>query len=379
MRTIAMHASGWFARPAARDWRCPPPRRDARRFHASFAEYQPTPLYEVPELARELGVGRVFVKDESSRLGLPAFKMLGASWAVAQLVATRAGLPHPTLETIRRAVPPGLTLVTATDGNHGRAVARIAKLIGASARIFVPEVVQQETLDAIAGEGAEVVTILGDYDAAVRAASIHAQQHPGAELVQDTAWEGYEQVPAWIVEGYATLLGEADEQLAAADVRQPDLVVVPTGVGSLLQAVIAHHRSRAGSEAPAVLSVEPTTAACVLASLAAGRPTPVETDATVMAGLNCGSISAAAWPYVRDGLDAAVAVTDPDALRAVDDLRFAGISSGPSGAASLAGARATLLGIDAHQRRQELGVSGESVVLLLSTEGDNRGVEQAQR
>jgi len=369
----------WFARPAARDWRCAPPRRDARKFHESFTEYRPTPLRQVPDLARELSVSRVFVKDESSRLGLPAFKMLGASWAVAELIATRAGLEHPTLETIRQTNPAGLVLVTATDGNHGRAVARMARLIGASARVFVPEVVQQQTLEAIASEGAEVVRVGGDYDEAVRAASVHAQEQPEAELVQDTAWEGYEQVPVWIVEGYETLLSEADEQLSAAGVAQPDLVVVPTGVGSLLQAVIAHYRSRRRIEAPAILSVEPTTAACVLASLAADRPTSVETDATVMAGLNCGSISAAAWPYIRDGLDAAVAVTDADALRAVDGLRSAGISSGPSGAASLAGARAMLRGSDARRRRQESGISEAAAVLLLSTEGDNRGIGPAQR
>jgi diaminopropionate ammonia-lyase len=181
------------------------------------------------------------------------------------------------------------------------------------------------------------------------------------------------------VEGYETLLSEGDDQLSAAGLAQPDLVVVPTGVGSLLQAVIAHYRSRVGSDAPAILSVEPVTAACVLASLAGGRPTSVETDATVMAGLNCGSISAAAWPYVRDGLDAAVAVTDADALRGVDDLRSVEISSGPSGAASLAGARAMLMGSDAPPRRQEFGISEASAVLLLSTEGANRGIGPAQR
>lgn len=123
--------------------------------------------------------------------------------------------------------------------------------------------------------------------------------------------------------------------------------------------------------APAILAVEPDTAACALASLRHGSPTTVETHATVMAGLNCGSISEGAWPFMRDGLDAAVSVSDADALRAVDDLQSAGISSGPSGAASLAGARAALLGPDARQRREELGSSRQSVVVLLSTEGDN--------
>ena len=278
---------------------------------------------------------------------------------------------------------PGLIFVTATDGNHGRAVARMARLTAAPARVFVPAVTDPATRAAIASEGAEVTQIDGSYDEAVAAARQWVHDHPGAALVQDTSWPGYEQVPTWIVEGYSTLFAEIDSQLAAAGADPPGLVAVPVGVGSLAQAVVAHYRGRVTAEgwlgrgqtsAPkqpssvtAVLSVEPDTAACLLASLRAGRPTTIPTANTIMAGLNCGTISSIAWPYFNGGLDAAV-VPDDAARRAAADLAAAGISSGPSGASSLAGARAALTGPGSTDRRAALAVDPASVIVLLSTE-----------
>ena len=272
-----MHS--WFVNPAARGWNAAPT-SGAREFHRSMPGYRPTPLVDLPSLADELGVGRVLVKDESSRLGLPAFKVLGASWACHRVLQQQ----------------PGARLVTATDGNHGRAVARTAALLGVRATVFVPDVMQPQQADRIEAEGAEVVRLDVGYDDAVRAAAAYAAAEPDRALVPDTAWEGYTEVPGWIVEGYQTLLQEIDEQLQAA----PDLVAVPVGVGSLAEAVIRHHR-RPGAPRPAVLSVEPETAACVLSSLLAGVPTVVPTSATVMAGLNCGSVSSTAWPVLRGG------------------------------------------------------------------------------
>jgi diaminopropionate ammonia-lyase len=203
-----------------------------------------------------------------------------------------------------------------------------------------------------------------DYDAAVRCAAEFADERSGRALVQDTAWDGYEQVPAWIVEGYQTLLNEVDAQLGGP----PDLVAVPVGVGSLAEAVVRHYR-RPSLAHPSVLSVEPGTAACVLASLAADRPITVPTGVTVMAGLNCGTISSSAWPVLRAGCDAAVAVSDEEALRAVADLDRLGVSSGPSGAATLAGVRAALTD---PERRAALDLDDDAVVVLLSTEGQTR-------
>src|SRR5215472_13091119 len=388
----------WLARPRARSWTCGIPEHvragAVRAFHASLPGYAPTPLTEVPALAGELGAARVFVKDESSRLGLPAFKVLGASWAIHQFLTggptapTGPASPAPpdALARLRAAAAhcPGLIFVTATDGNHGRAVARMARLMDTPARVFVPAVTDPATRAAIASENAEVTQVNGSYDDAVATARRWAGDHPGAALIQDTAWPGYEDVPAWTVEGYSTLFAELDAQLAAAGADPLTLVAVPVGVGSLAQAAVMHYRGRATAEgwpgrgqnsvpgqpssATAVLSVEPDTAACLLASLRAGRPTTIPTANTVMAGLNCGSISASAWPYLSQGLDAAVAVTDDAARRAAAGLAAAGISSGPSGASSLAGARTALTGPASPGRRAELGVDPTSVIVLLSTE-----------
>ena len=258
---------GWFSRPTARAWVGASGPVGARAFHRGLPAYAPTPLVSLPDLAASLGVAELLVKDESSRLGLPAFKVLGASWAVARLVAGLTGATTDLPSLRRAAAGSGLRLVTATDGNHGRAVAHMAALLGLTATVFVPDVMTAAAAEAIVGEGADVVRTDADYDAAVVAAAGYAAEHPDRRLVQDTAWPGYEQVPAWIVEGYDTMLEEVDEQLGAA----PDLVAVPVGVGSLAQAVVSHYR-RSGSPHPALLSVEPDSAACVLASLACRSP-----------------------------------------------------------------------------------------------------------
>lgn len=345
----------WFVRTGATRWRCAPMPGGAREFHRSLPGFAATPLTEIPVLAAELGVGRVFVKDESARLGLPAFKVLGASWAVHQALASRTA-PGP------------VTLVTATDGNHGRAVARVARLLGQRASVFVPDGVHPAAVAAIAAEGAEITHVAGDYDEAVRQAAA-AAAGPGAILIQDTAWPGYERIPGWIVEGYGTLCAEIDEQLAAAGAGPPDLVGIPVGVGSLAQAVVTYYRSRPDGTAPALLTVEPEAASWVVASLARGEPVSVRTSDTIMAGLNCGTPSSLAWPILRSGLDAAVTVTDAQSARAARDLAVAGVPAGPCGAAPLAGLRAALTGDGAAQRRAELGLGPAAIVVLLSTEG----------
>lgn len=347
----------WHHSPDARGSAAPTLAADALEFHRSLPGYAPTPLVDSPALAEELEVGHVLVKDESSRLGLPAFKVLGASWACRQVLDRR----------------PGAHLVTATDGNHGRAVARTAARSGVGASVFVPAVMSAEAADSIAAEGAEVVRVDGDYDETVRRAAAYADAHPGRALVQDTAWDGYTEVPGWIVEGYRTLLCEVDDELGGTGATA-DLVVVPVGVGSLAEAVVRHYRQPHGPR-PGVLSVEPDSAACLLESLVAGQPTTVPTASTVMAGLNCGTVSDAAWPVLEAGLDAAVAVSDEEALRAVDDLDRLGVSSGPCGAATLAGVRAVLAGRD---RRAALRLDRDAVLVLLSTEG-NHTPRQARR
>lgn len=370
--TSTSTAARWTANDRDRSWSSPAQDDAALKFHRSLTGYAPTALIELPELARELGVAAVFAKDESTRLGLPAFKALGASWAV-----------HRALESSQEG--PGTEVVTATDGNHGRAVARFAREAGRPARIFVPAGgIHPSAVAAIRGEGAEVVELDANYDQTVAASADYATEQ-GAVLVQDTAWDGYEEVPGWIVDGYSTLFREIDVQLRHAGHGGPDLVCVPTGVGSLLQAALAHYRqaganpdgsSQAGPDAvlggasdTAVVSVETDAAACMGPSLAAGRPVTVETGTTIMSGLNCGTPSSLAWPLVRDGLDAAVTVNDSAAVDAAHRLAELGVAAGPCGAASLAGAREALTGPDAETRRQHLGADASSVVVLTITEG----------
>jgi len=356
--------TSFYRNRAARSWRTTSS-AGARAFHRTLPGYAPTRLVEAPVLADELGVGRVFVKEESSRLGLPAFKILGASYAVSRALSERFGAPGTVLglDRLRTGVAAhgAVELVAATDGNHGRAVARTARLLGAAARIFLPTGITGQARSAIAGEGAEVVELPLAYDDVVMAAAAYAREAGhGAVLVQDTSWPGYHDVAGWIVDGYSTLFVEVDEQLAASGVvRPPDLVAVPVGVGSLAQAAVRHYRAGA-VPAPVVLSVEPLAAPAVLASLHAGERMTVPTSATIMAGLNCGTPSQDAWPLLRAGLDAATAVTDDEAARAVHDLAALDVDAGPCGAAALAGVRDYL---------QAAPLPSDAVVLLLSTEG----------
>ena len=327
----------WHYNDAARDWRCPPAPAEVQAFHEGLADYAPTPMRDVPSLAAELRVGRLLVKDESERLGLGAFKALGAWWAIHCAVSGSSG---------------PLELVTATDGNHGRAVARMAAMLGLPAHVFVPDVISDRAVEAIRAEGATITVVPESYDAAVAAAASTATG--SRVLIQDAAWPGYEVVPQRIVDGYSTLFREISVQ--------PDLVVVPMGVGSVAQAAVTHYRS--GATAPVVLGVEPERAACVLASLHADELVSVSTGTTVMAGLNCGTPSSLAWPVLRAGLSAAITVGEDEALTAERDLGAAGISSGASGAATLAGLRAAL----AAGHRDELGLHEGSTVVLISTE-----------
>jgi diaminopropionate ammonia-lyase len=328
-------------------------------FHRLLPGYAPTPLVEVPEVAARSRVGRVLVKDESDRLGLPAFKMLGASWAVARVVRERMGGSSLDPGVLRRRVAGSrarVLLCTATAGNHGRAVARTARLLGVPARIWVPVTTSDHLRSAIEGEGADVVRVDGDYDASVSAARTAAAADGDAVLVQDTA-NGTDdgEVPGWVVEGYATLLHEVRAQLG----QEPDVLVVPVGVGSLALATATYGGA-------AILTVEPAEAACLLTSLAHGVPRTVRTGRTAMAGLNAGTVSAAAWPVLRERVAAAAAVTDDAALAAAEELQTAGVAAGACGGAALAGLERAFADPDA---REALGIDEGSCVVVLSTDG----------
>jgi diaminopropionate ammonia-lyase len=362
-----------FRNPAARPDATTPPPRAPLDLHRRLPGYAVTPLHDAPALAAATGVGRVWVKDESARLGLPAFKLLGASWAAYRALVERLGRdPEPwgSVRELRATLAPlrPLTLATATDGNHGRAVARMAALLGLEADVYVPRGTAAARIAAIEGEGARVTVVDGDYDAAVATAAATAGERCLA--IQDVGWPGYEQVPAWVIEGYGTIFWEVDAQLTERGEPGPEVVVVPVGVGGLAAAAVRHWRRRGLDTRPRLLGVEPLAAACVLRSLRAGRivtvPGPHD---SIMAGLNCGTPSLAAWPALRDGLDAVAAVADERARQAMRDLAAAGIVAGETGAAALAGLAQVTQGPQAGAARAALGLGADASVLLLCTEG----------
>ena len=346
----------------------PPAAPDPAAFHQSMPGYAPTPLISTPELARRVGVASLVVKDQSRCLGLPAFKILGASWAVNCAIAELLGLPAaPTfaalLERAESLRP--LKLVTATDGNHGRAVAHMAALLGLEATIYVPAGTVRARIDAIEGEGARLEVVGGSYDDAVSRAAQDAGER--CLIVSDTSWPGYEHIPKAVIAGYATILHEIDEQLDQGGLPQPDVALVQCGVGALAAAVGAHYR---GGEGPTLVSVEPGDAACMLESLAAGRSVTVPgPHRSIMAGLNCGTLSLVAWPLLAGTYDLCITVDDERAREAMRLLAHAGIESGESGAAGLAGLLALCSAPELAEPRARFGIGARANVLVFSTEG----------
>ena len=345
------------------------PTREPLAFHRRLPGYRPTPLLDAPDLARQLGIAQLLVKDESNRLELPAFKILGASWAVYRVLEERAGgtlEPWETIEQLHQRLAPlrPLSLVTATDGNHGRAVARVAALFGLSARIFVPNGTARARIDAIASEGATVEVVEGTYDEAVERAAGEASER--CLVISDTSWPGYEEIPQWVMEGYSTIFWEIDDELARRGEPGPALFPIQFGVGSLAAAVVRHYRAGV----PKIVSVEPLRAACALASMEAGEivsvPGPHD---SIMAGLNCGRASLIAWPIVSRGIDAFLAIDDERAREAMRALAGIGVVAGETGAAGFAGLLELLTGPQSAQYRAMLALDQETRALVLITEG----------
>ncbi|KAI9810406.1 MAG: hypothetical protein M1827_006292 [Pycnora praestabilis] len=337
-------------------------------FHQRLPDYAVTPLISLDSEAQKNNVGHVFLKDESNRFGLPSYKILGASWGAYCAVTRRLNLSlESSLEEVRIATKGrSIRLYTATDGNYGRALARVAKYMGVEAQILVPENMDQATQDRIASEGATVTIVAGDYDLASKEAAKTAKEHDGL-LIQDTAWPGYEEIPQCIVEGYSTMLREVDRQVEEITGKPVDLVVMPVGVGSFAQAVVAHFKSPGRSSS--TLAVEPDTAACLKTSLETNGIVSIPTGNSIMCGMNCGTVSSIAWPFLRDGLDASTVISDGEAHDAVKYLETLGISAGPCGAATLVAFNK--LG---HLDHVSLGIRADSTVVLLCTEGA-RGYE----
>ncbi|KAH7079873.1 diaminopropionate ammonia-lyase [Paraphoma chrysanthemicola] len=334
-----------------------------RQFHEQLPNYAKTPLISLDEVAKKLKVKSVFVKDESRRLGLPAFKILGASWGSCRTIIARTGIPtdSPVDKIADAAQKEGIVLFTASAGNHGRALAAMARILGIQARIYVPRTVNDEAIRLISSEGATVTVSNTDYDGAMREAWDEASTTQGGLFVQDTAFEGYEDIPKWIVEGYSTLLSETEEQLSEQNLKA-DLVVTPVGVGSLAHAVVRHCKSE--DRNCAVMSVEPDTAACLYQSMVAGKETPVITTKTTMEGMNCGTLSSTVFKDLQQGVDASATISDFESHQAIQYLAEKSVNSGPCGGAALA---ALWRLADASSR--PVWLAEDAVVVVLNTEG----------
>jgi diaminopropionate ammonia-lyase len=342
-------------------------------FHRRLPGYAPTPLKEAAELAQRLDVAHIWVKDESQRFRMPAFKILGTSWAVYKALTERSGVQiaawNSLAELAEQFAPlRPLTLVAATDGNHGRAVAHMARLLGFEAHIIVPSDMAPSRIEAIKGEGARVTLVNDTYDDAVKCSREIANEDKQSLIVSDTSWSGYEAIPRWVIEGYTTMFKEVDEELALRHQRPPDLIIVQMGVGSLAAAVVQHY---SGSTSPIkIVGIEPTTAACVLTSIEAGSIVSlVEPPQSKMVGLNCGTPSLVAWPMLSSGIDAFATIEDEWTYQGMRELAAIGVVAGETGAAGLGGLLSLLTDVCKEEIRRILEVDTSSNILVFATEG----------
>ena len=351
---------------------------DTKRFHASFPQYAPTPLRELRHLAEAVGLRHMFVKDESFRFGLNAFKVLGSSYAIGRYLARRVGLSasETTYEKLTsrefREACGEITFITATDGNHGRGVAWTAHELGQRSVVYMPKGSLPERLENIRAAGAEASITDLKYDDVVRMASKQAKEN-GWVLVQDTAWPGYEEIPGWIITGYGTMAAEIVEELP----EPPTHVFLQAGVGSMAAGVAAVLKNAYPENPPTVIVVEPTTADCFYRSAVAndGKRHFAEGDMkTIMAGLACGEPCSLAWDILTHTSDFALTCED---FTAANAMRILGVPlgdgpriiSGESGASGFGAALALLCRPENKEMAIEIGLSKDSNVLCISTEG----------
>lgn len=353
-----------------------------RRFHSQIPGFRASPLRSLGRLSEMMGLGGIWVKDESQRCELTSFKVLGGSYAIYRLLRQRLNLEEEvsfaelTSPKVRAALGT-MTFATATDGNHGRGVAWAASKLGHRAVVYVPRVTTQARIRAIEHHGADVHVIDGTYDDAVERIEQDARRN-GWVVVSDTAWEGYEDVPRWVAQGYATIFAEAQEQLVGVGIARPSHVLLQAGVGSLAAGAVAFYRGLLGESAPKFVIVEPTKAACLFESVRIGDGKPYKFEGpldTIMAGLSCGRPNPLAWRVLRDCAHVFVACPDYVAARGmrVCAVPLRGdpfIVSGESGAVTLGVVTFLMQRPELAPLRELLGMGEDSQVLVVNSEGN---------
>lgn len=354
--------------------------KKARSFHESFPQYSETPLADLKGMAEYLGLDRVCVKDESYRFGLNAFKVLGGSYAIARYIGEETGkdiseLPYSVLTSQELRERFGTaTFYSATDGNHGRGVAWAANKLHQKSVIIMPKGSTVTRLNHIKAENAEAWISEVNYDECVRQAAKLAEKTEHGVMVQDTAWEGYEKIPAWIMEGYGTMADEAGDQYG----ERPTHIFVQAGVGSLAGAVVGYFANRYRENPPVMVVVEASAADCLYRGAAAGDGEIRIVDGdmeTIMAGLACGEPNITSWDILKNHVSCFISLEDCAAARGMRMLAAPlkgdrQVVSGESGAASFAALAAIMRKDEYKELREKLGLGKDSKVLCFSTEGD---------
>ena len=347
-------------------------------YHKSFPEYSVTPLVYLDSLASELGLRSLCVKDESFRFGLNSFKVLGGSYAVGRIIADRLGidigqLSYPLLVSGETAEKLGdFTLITATDGNHGRGIAWTANRLHRNSVVYMPKGTASERLNNILSLGSNASVTDLNYDDAVRLASRHAQEN-GWILVQDTSWPGYEEIPRWIMQGYTTMAYEASVQLKS----RPTHIFLQAGVGSMAAAVTAFFANlyREDSERPRICIVEPDKADCLYRSALAGSVQKISGNMdSIMAGLCCGEPCTVAWEILKEHASGFFSVSDDITEKGMRLLARglgtdSSVVSGESGAVTTGLVAELMTNPDCSEYSRELGLNRDSRILCFSTEG----------
>ncbi len=357
---------------------------EVRNFHSTIPGYAPTPLVRMDDLASRLNLGSINIKDESKRFGLNAFKSLGGSFAMAKYIAQKIGREVSSLsyEELTSSEVKGqvgdITFITATDGNHGRGVAWAAEKLGYKAIVFMPKGSSETRAQNIRNHGAECTITEFNYDDTVRLAS-QVSQELGGVLIQDTAWDGYEDIPTWIMQGYLTLAIESFEQLIASQAHLPTHIILQAGVGSFAGTVIGYFTEKMKDKAPVFMVVEPRKANCLYVSAVAndGNPHSVGGSmSTIMAGLACGEPNVVSWPINRDYTDCFFSAEDRVAANGMRILAAPtpggdpAIVSGESGAVGIGLIYEVMSNSEHEFIRSSLHLNEHSHVLLISTEGD---------
>ncbi len=352
------------------------------KYHSSFDQYTETPLVELKELSKYLGLKDIFIKDESYRFGLNAFKVLGGSYTIGQYIAKRLGkdieeLPYKTLISDKVKKELGeLTFITATDGNHGRGIAWTAEQLKQKAIVYMPKGSALERRDRIRAHGAACEITEWNYDDTVRYCNELAEKN-GYVMVQDTSWPGYEELPRWIMQGYMTMAYEAYLKLEKENIK-PTHIFLQAGVGSMASGVCGFFSSVYSSNKPIITIVEPDKAACLFKTAKAddGKLHPVTGEMnTIMAGLACGEPITIGWPILNAYIENFLSVPEEAASHGmrvlgnplIGDER---VISGESGAATLGVVSQVMTKDELKNIKKNLKLDENSVVLLFSTEGD---------